>query len=61
MAPPSDINDDHAARTVELADAQVRAAVIHIKLKKICSRLPWSHDALRTVHQRPYPTTGTDP
>ena len=26
-------------------------------LKTICNALPWSHDALRIVHQRPKSTT----
>ena len=33
----------------------------HIMLKRMCSTPPCSHAALRTVHQRPYPKTGTAP
>jgi hypothetical protein len=30
-------------------------------LKKMWRALPWSHAALSTVHQRPYPKTGMAP
>src|SRR3954468_23983301 len=41
-----------------MADPRSRT---HIILKRICSRLPWSHEAVRSVHQRPYTKTGIAP